>query len=211
MDVSLFTQIGFVVLVGLASKNAILIVEFAKQSQEAGVPRREATLAACRLRLRPILMTSFAFIFGVVPLVLAEGAGAEMRRSLGTAVFGGMLGVTLFGIFLTPVFYYVIQRFGSQTREESRPADEPPSPPPGLISAARGTLACTMVDAGCASAPVSISAPTTFTGSCAGESRTRYPAMLTASPGPRSSPPGSGRVWSGRCNSRRPRACRRDG
>ena len=112
MDVSLFTQIGFVVLVGLASKNAILIVEFAKQAQESGVPRREATLEACRLRLRPILMTSFAFIFGVVPLVIAEGAGAEMRRSLGTAVFSGMLGVTLFGIFLTPVFYYVIQRFG---------------------------------------------------------------------------------------------------
>ncbi len=117
MDVSLFTQIGFVVLVGLASKNAILIVEFAKQSQEAGVPRREATLEACRLRLRPILMTSFAFIFGVVPLVLAEGAGAEMRRSLGTAVFSGMLGVTLFGIFLTPVFYYVIQWFGRQMQE----------------------------------------------------------------------------------------------
>jgi multidrug efflux pump len=121
MDVSLFTQIGFVVLVGLASKNAILIVEFAKQSQEAGVPRREATLAACRLRLRPILMTSFAFIFGVVPLVLAEGAGAEMRRSLGTAVFSGMLGVTLFGIFLTPVFYYVIQWFGSKKPEDLDP------------------------------------------------------------------------------------------
>ncbi len=119
MDVSLFTQIGFVVLVGLASKNAILIVEFAKQSQEAGVPRREATLEACRLRLRPILMTSFAFILGVVPLVLAEGAGAEMRRSLGTAVFSGMLGVTLFGIFLTPVFYYVIQWFGEHKREKS--------------------------------------------------------------------------------------------
>ncbi len=112
MDVSLFTQIGFVVLVGLASKNAILIVEFAKQSQDAGVPRREATIEACRLRLRPILMTSFAFIFGVLPLVIAEGAGAEMRRSLGTAVFGGMLGVTAFGIFLTPVFYYVIRWFG---------------------------------------------------------------------------------------------------
>jgi multidrug efflux pump len=110
MDVSLFTQIGFVVLVGLASKNAILIVEFAKQAQDSGVPPREAVLEACRLRLRPILMTSFAFIFGVVPLVIAEGAGAEMRRSLGTAVFAGMLGVTLFGIFLTPVFYYVIQR-----------------------------------------------------------------------------------------------------
>ncbi len=126
LDVSLFTQIGFVVLVGLASKNAILIVEFAKQSQEAGVPRREATLAACRLRLRPILMTSFAFIFGVVPLVLAEGAGAEMRRSLGTAVFGGMLGVTLFGIFLTPVFYYVIQRFGApQPQQTDHDSHEP--------------------------------------------------------------------------------------
>ena len=119
MDVSLFTQIGFVVLVGLASKNAILIVEFAKQSQEAGVPRREATLEACQLRLRPILMTSFAFIFGVVPLVIAEGAGAEMRRSLGTAVFSGMLGVTLFGIFLTPVFYYVIQWFGEPRHERT--------------------------------------------------------------------------------------------
>ena len=128
MDVSLFTQIGFVVLVGLASKNAILIVEFAKQAQESGVSRREATLEACRLRLRPILMTSFAFIFGVVPLVIAEGAGAEMRRSLGTAVFGGMLGVTLFGIFLTPVFYYVIQRFGGEKTEAShqQPAEKAP-------------------------------------------------------------------------------------
>jgi multidrug efflux pump subunit AcrB len=114
MEVTIFTQIGFVVLVGLASKNAILIVEFAKQQQEAGVPRWEATLEACRLRLRPILMTSFAFILGVVPLVIAEGAGAEMRRSLGTAVFWGMLGVTLFGVFLTPVFFYVIQRFGGR-------------------------------------------------------------------------------------------------
>ena len=111
MDVTIFTQIGFVVLVGLASKNAILIVEFAKQQREAGVPRRQATLEACRLRLRPILMTSFAFILGVVPLVLAQGAGAEMRRTLGLAVFSGMLGVTLFGIFLTPVFFYVIQWF----------------------------------------------------------------------------------------------------
>jgi multidrug efflux pump len=119
LDVSLFTQIGFVVLVGLASKNAILIVEFAKTSQESGVSRRDATLEACRLRLRPILMTSFAFILGVVPLVLAEGAGAEMRRSLGSAVFGGMLGVTVFGIFLTPVFYYVIQWFGDEKREKS--------------------------------------------------------------------------------------------
>jgi multidrug efflux pump len=110
MEVNIFTQIGFVVLVGLASKNAILIVEFAKQRQEAGASSREATIEACRLRLRPILMTSFAFILGVVPLVIARGAGAEMRSALGLAVFSGMLGVTFFGIFLTPVFYYVIQR-----------------------------------------------------------------------------------------------------
>jgi multidrug efflux pump subunit AcrB len=109
MDVNIFTQIGFLVLVGLACKNAILIVEFAKAQREAGMSRKEATLAACQLRLRPIIMTSFAFILGVVPLMLSEGAGAEMRRTLGTAVFAGMLGVTLFGIFLTPVFFNVIQ------------------------------------------------------------------------------------------------------
>jgi multidrug efflux pump len=117
MDVNIFTQIGFVVLVGLACKNAILIVEFAKVQRESGVSRYEATLAACRLRLRPIIMTSFAFILGVVPLMLSEGAGAEMRRTLGTAVFAGMLGVTLFGIFLTPVFYYVIQWFKDRREE----------------------------------------------------------------------------------------------
>ncbi|MES2793239.1 MAG: multidrug efflux RND transporter permease subunit [Planctomycetota bacterium] len=111
MDINIFTQIGFVVLVGLACKNAILIVEFARARHQAGVERFEATLEACKLRLRPIIMTSLAFIFGVVPLVLGEGAGAEMRRTLGTAVFAGMLGVTLFGIFLTPVFFYVIQAF----------------------------------------------------------------------------------------------------
>jgi multidrug efflux pump len=107
----IFTQIGLVVLIGLAAKNAILIVEFAKQLQDQGKPRFEATVEACRLRLRPILMTSFAFILGVVPLVLATGAGAEMRRTLGIAVFSGMLGVTAFGIFFTPVFYSVIRRF----------------------------------------------------------------------------------------------------
>jgi multidrug efflux pump len=116
LEVNLFTQIGFVVLVGLASKNAILIVEFAKQRREAGVSRRQATLEASRLRLRPILMTSFAFILGVVPLVLATGAGAEMRSSLGLAVFAGMCGVTLFGIFLTPVFYYMIARVAGHQR-----------------------------------------------------------------------------------------------
>ena len=112
MDVNIFTRVGFVVLVGLASKNAILIVEFAKQQRLAGVPRREATLAACRLRLRPIIMTSFAFILGVVPLILAHGAGAEMRKALGVAVFSGMLGVTLFGLVLTPVFFYAIDWCG---------------------------------------------------------------------------------------------------
>ena len=111
MDVNIFTQIGLIVLVGLASKNAILIVEFAEQERKSGKTSREATLSACQLRLRPILMTSFAFILGVVPLVIAEGAGAEMRRTLGTAVFSGMLGVTLFGILLTPVFYCVITWF----------------------------------------------------------------------------------------------------
>jgi multidrug efflux pump subunit AcrB len=109
-DINIFTQIGFVVLVGLASKNAILIVEFAKhQHQEGALSRRDAALAACRLRLRPILMTSFAFILGVIPLLVTTGAGAEMRRTLGRAVFSGMLGVTLFGIFLTPVFFYVVE------------------------------------------------------------------------------------------------------
>jgi multidrug efflux pump len=108
-DINIFTQIGFVVLVGLASKNAILIVEFAKVKKAQGMSREEATLEACRLRLRPILMTSFAFILGAVPLLAASGAGAEMRKTLGTAVFSGMLGVTLFGIFLTPVFFYVIE------------------------------------------------------------------------------------------------------
>ncbi len=109
MDINIFTQIGFVVLVGLACKNAILIVEYARSRHQEGVTAMRATLDACELRLRPVIMTSVAFIFGVVPLVLGEGAGAEMRRTLGTAVFAGMLGVTLFGIFLTPVFFYVIQ------------------------------------------------------------------------------------------------------
>jgi multidrug efflux pump len=125
MDLNIFTQIGLIVLVGLASKNAILIVEFAKQEHEAGKPRRDATLNACRLRLRPILMTSFAFILGVVPLVLAQGAGAEMRRTLGSAVFSGMIGVTLFGIFLTPVFYYSVQWLGERRPVAQHDADPP--------------------------------------------------------------------------------------
>lgn len=111
MDNNIFTQIGLVVLVGLAAKNAILIVEFAKQMQDQGMDRYSAAIEACRLRLRPILMTSMAFILGVLPLVLARGAGAEMRQALGTAVFYGMLGVTIFGLLFTPVFYVVLRRF----------------------------------------------------------------------------------------------------
>ncbi len=109
MDNNVLTQIGFVVLAGLACKNAVLIVEFAKQEREHGKPRVDAAVEACRLRLRPIMMTSFAFILGVLPLMISHGAGAEMRRTLGTAVFWGMLGVTFFGLFLTPVFYNVLQ------------------------------------------------------------------------------------------------------
>jgi multidrug efflux pump len=108
-DNNIFTQIGLIVLVGLACKNAILIVEFAKEKQEEGMHRVAAVLEACRLRLRPILMTSFAFIMGVVPLVLSSGAGAEMRHAMGVAVFSGMLGVTFFGLLLTPVFYVLIR------------------------------------------------------------------------------------------------------
>jgi multidrug efflux pump len=110
LEINIFTQVGFVVLVGLACKNAILIVEFAKQRADTGADRYSAAMEASKLRFRPIVMTSFAFVFGVVPLVLAEGAGAEMRRALGTAVFAGMLGVTLFGIFLTPVFFVTVRR-----------------------------------------------------------------------------------------------------
>jgi HAE1 family hydrophobic/amphiphilic exporter-1 len=109
MDNNVLTQIGLVVLVGLAAKNAILIVEFAKQAEQHGMGPIEAVVEACRLRLRPILMTAFAFILGVVPLVIATGPGAEMRQALGTAVFFGMLGVTFFGLFLTPVFYVAIR------------------------------------------------------------------------------------------------------
>ena len=116
-DNNVFTQIGLLVLVGLACKNAILIVEFARTREEAGASTWDAVLEACRLRLRPILMTSIAFIMGVVPLVLATGAGAEMRNAMGVAVFAGMLGVTLFGLLLTPVFYYVVRRLEIAVRK----------------------------------------------------------------------------------------------
>ncbi|MED5611632.1 efflux RND transporter permease subunit [Pseudomonas sp. JH-2] len=120
-DNNIFTQIGLIVLVGLACKNAILIVEFAKDKQEEGMDRVSAVLEACRLRLRPILMTSIAFIMGVVPLVLSTGAGAEMRHAMGVAVFSGMLGVTFFGLLLTPVFYVLIRRF-MEAREAKKQA-----------------------------------------------------------------------------------------
>ena len=122
MDVNILAQIGFVVLIGLAAKNAILIVEFARQNEEHGEDRFQAATEAARVRLRPILMTSFAFILGVLPLVIATGAGAEMRQSLGTAVFFGMLGVTLFGLIFTPVFYVVVRRVRARTRVHSAQA-----------------------------------------------------------------------------------------
>ncbi|MEM1412671.1 MAG: multidrug efflux RND transporter permease subunit, partial [Pseudomonadota bacterium] len=111
MDNNVLTQIGFVILIGLAAKNAILIVEFANQLQQQGRDRWDAAVEAARLRLRPILMTSFAFILGVVPLLIASGAGAEMRQSIGTTVFAGMLGVTVFGLIFTPVFFVLTRRF----------------------------------------------------------------------------------------------------
>jgi multidrug efflux pump len=129
LDLNIFVQVGFVVLVGLASKNAILIVEFARDRQQEGQPLFAATVEAARVRLRPIIMTSFAFILGVFPLVIASGAGAEMRRTLGTAVFAGMLGVTLFGIFLTPVFFYVVRGLTGQRTPLPAPATVNGTPP----------------------------------------------------------------------------------
>jgi multidrug efflux pump len=123
MDINIFVQVGFVVLVGLASKNAILVVEFARDQQYGGKPLFEATIDASKARLRPIVMTSFAFILGVVPLALAHGAGAEMRKTLGTAVCWGMLGVTMFGIILTPVFYYVVIAMVGLPKQPPREAD----------------------------------------------------------------------------------------
>lgn len=144
-DNNILTQVGFVVLIGLASKNAILIVEFARQLEDKGYSVWEAATEAARLRLRPILMTSFAFILGVLPLVLATGAGAEMRQALGVAVFSGMIGVTFFGLIFTPVFYVMTRRAISvimrldqrpsqaQVVEETPPSSSPsPSPPEGI-------------------------------------------------------------------------------
>ncbi len=127
LDMNILVQIGFVVLIGLAAKNAILIVEFAKQARERGASLSDAAVEAARLRLRPIVMTSFAFILGVVPLMVGTGAGYEMRQSLGTAVFFGMLGVTIFGLFFTPVFYVVAESLGDLLRK--KPADTPTGNP----------------------------------------------------------------------------------
>lgn len=117
-DNNIFTQIGLIVLVGLATKNAILIVEFAKEKQDHGMAPMEAILEAARLRLRPILMTSIAFIMGVVPMVFSTGAGAEMRQAMGVAVFAGMIGVTVFGLILTPLFYYALAKRGDKKADE---------------------------------------------------------------------------------------------
>jgi multidrug efflux pump subunit AcrB len=121
-DNNIFTQIGFLVLVALACKNAILIVEFAKHLEEQGRDKWQAVLEASRLRLRPIVMTSIAFIMGVVPLVIASGAGAEVRKAMGAAVFSGMIGVTVFGLLLTPVFYVLVRR------QRKLSADTTPAP-----------------------------------------------------------------------------------
>lgn len=115
-DNNIFTQIGFIVLIGLACKNAILIVEFAREKHDHGLSILDSALEASRLRLRPILMTSIAFIAGVFPLVISTGAGAEMRRAMGTAVFSGMIGVTFLGLMLTPLFYYLLMKIGKEKR-----------------------------------------------------------------------------------------------
>jgi hydrophobe/amphiphile efflux-1 (HAE1) family protein len=130
-EINILTQIGFVVLIGLAAKNAILIVEFARQLEEQGMDRVSAAVEACQLRLRPILMTSLAFTLGVIPLYLAVGAGAEMRIALGTAVFWGMIGVTLFGLIFTPVFYVVVrQLFGGKLAAKGASPGHPLAPQP---------------------------------------------------------------------------------
>lgn len=150
-DNNVFTQIGLIVLVGLACKNAILIVEFAKHKQDEGMAPIPAAIEAAQLRLRPILMTSIAFIAGVYPLVTSTGAGAEMRRAMGVAVFAGMIGVTLFGLFLTPVFYTFLMRLGRSSRKQptTTPSSiDPTLGKPGLAGGATGVILSILLAAG---------------------------------------------------------------
>jgi multidrug efflux pump len=139
LPVDIFVQIGFLVLVALASKNTILIVEFAHERHQQGAELHEATRGAAQVRFRPIIMTSLAFIGGVYPLVVATGAGAEMRQSLGTAVFSGMIGVTLFGIFLTPVFFFVLMWFASHEQAGKALVSQPAASPPDAVGTSRGS------------------------------------------------------------------------
>ncbi|MGD0537077.1 MAG: multidrug efflux RND transporter permease subunit [Verrucomicrobiota bacterium] len=180
IDNNLFTQIGLVVLMGLACKNAILIVEFARQLQDAGKDRVEAAIEASRLRLRPILMTSFALTFGVIPLMLSHGAGAEMRVAIGTAVFFGMLGVTLFGIFFTPVFYVVIRRV-VERRKQSAGAKLPGGKIAGAVTSL-GLLAATsaLLLGGCAAGPNYHAPRTEVSAAFAGGSPTNFAAAPIA-------------------------------
>src|SRR6185503_14736313 len=155
-DNNIFTQIGLIVLVGLACKNAILIVEFAKHKQDdAHLSPFDAAIEACRLRLRPILMTSIAFVAGVFPLVVSKGAGSEMRQAMGVAVFAGMIGVTLFGLFLTPVFYVVLMKLG--WRKKPVASGEKHGPVSGAAGAVAGTAAVLILGttflSGCAIGP----------------------------------------------------------
>jgi len=127
-DNNILTQVGFIVLIAMASKNAILIVEFAKQIEDRGERAMHAAVEAARLRLRPIIMTSLAFILGVLPMMLATGAGAELRQALGTPVVFGMIGVTVFGLIFTPVFYVVSRRIGRRKKPETPAVPAPAQP-----------------------------------------------------------------------------------
>ena len=163
MDNNILTQIGFIVLIGLACKNAILIVEFAKAEEDAGKDRFQAAVDACRLRLRPILMTAFSFILGVLPLLIATGAGFEMRRVLGTAVFSGMLGVTLVGLFLTPVFYVVLSGLSRRSSEPTSALSEDAGSTPSEDLAKQSTKRVIVDDAKSKSKTVTTTAATSTT------------------------------------------------